>query len=122
MLKRELGEARVKDCGLDGRQNRIAAKKVREWAAKRGYDLSSHRSAGLDALLIQWADVIVYMDGGNRRRLGSYPGALAKARCLGEWVGVDRIPDPNYLPLGAELERVLQLVVDASLALAKDVR
>lgn len=106
----------VRDRGLSDKQGRRAAKKVRDYAAKRGYDLSNHRSQTVSVNDIHWAHVILYMDGGNRTRLAGT--ALQKAVCLAEYVGELRIPDPNYIPRGPELDRLLRMVVQAAEAFA----
>ena len=98
-----------------------AAKKVREWAAGRGYDLGRHRAVGLTDEDVRRADLVLYMDAGNLARLTSgWPEACAKARCLAEYVGEARIPDPAFVPRGPELDRLLGLVVGAAEAAGRE--
>lgn len=111
----------MRDRGF-GKSGRIAALKIREYAAEIGYDLSNHRSETLDTADIDWADLIVYMDGGNLRRLYMSPVSLPNLLCLGNVIGADRIPDPNYLPRGSELRAILRDVVKASEALGLRLR
>lgn len=98
-----------------GPSGRRAAKKVREYAASAGYNLEAHRSLQIIQEDVDWADVILYMDGGNLKRLQKLAGSESKTVCLGSMIGLSRISDPNFLPRGPELERVLQQVIDASL-------
>jgi len=119
MLARRLGPDCVRDRGLGSKPNRAVAKKVREYAAGIGIDLSAHRSCLMTTADVEWCDLLVYMDQGNYKRLSS--AARMKARCLAEWVGRDRIPDPNYLPRGPALQEILNLATVAATRLAAEV-
>ncbi len=82
--------------------NRRAAKKMRDAATERGYDLSGHRSQLATRESLLWADLILYMDGGNYKRLlGMLNGGAVNvvAKCLGEWSlpPQKRIPDPAFM-------------------------
>jgi len=103
----------VRSRGLKARPGQLAAKKVRDYAQLRGYDLSNSRSTLLEAADVAWADVLLYMDTGNLRRLET-AGWQQEAVCLGQYVGAARIPDPNFLPRGPALNSVLDLVVAAA--------
>lgn len=92
-----------------------AAKKIRDYATLHGYDLGQHRAKSVTPSDLLWADVVVYMDGGNLTRLKLIPGFVGtNAKCLGEWVGLPRIPDPNFIPRGEKLNKVLDDVVLAA--------
>ena len=92
-----------------------AAKKMRDAAPPLGVDLSEHRSRLVDQESIDWADLIIYMDGGNRARLQALaPDSLHKARCLASFCpggNVTRIPDPAFMATGSsEFEDVVYLM------------
>lgn len=120
MLRKALGESRVRSGGFS-KPNKPAAKKVRDYAADCGIDLSEHRSSPITAENVAWADLIVYMDGGNAARLGNFGGeaALSKAVCLGWAIGEDRIHDPAFVNRGPLLNELLALIVRASYVLAQ---
>lgn len=118
------GVEEVKSAGFvnPGRQ---AAKKMRDVLEEypedkspytRRYDLEDHRSQVVTQELIDWADLVVYMDGGNLKRLTSQFafGAGHHIACLAEWDSPPekRIPDPGFMARGSEefLETVGQIV------------
>lgn len=118
MLGSIIDPSNVRSGGFIG-PGRLAAKKVREYADGLGYDLSVHRSKLTTLEDAEWADVIMYMDQRNLGELrAAFPGIDNGKRlvCLGSWVGVDRIPDPGYLPRGDRLRGILGMVVTAALA------
>lgn len=102
--------------------NLPAAKKVRDLMSKSGYDLSSHRSQIVTRNLVDWADKIVIMDGGNERRLKSKKfDCMHKVKKLGDVIGIKRIPDPAFMPIGSsELSNTIQLIIKASKLLAEE--
>jgi protein-tyrosine phosphatase len=122
ILARGLDRQRVRDRGLKAKAGAIAAKKVRDFAETVGYSLSTHRAQQVTQADVDWADVVLYMDASNLERLAAYEGATEKAECLGSYVGESRIPDPNYLPRGAELQRVLDLLVVACNVAVEELR
>lgn len=119
ILAERLGHSAVRDRGLGGRTGLLAAKRVRDYAAELGVDLSQHRSRSVTAEDLAWADLIIYMDGGNLRRLKSM--TERPCVCLGSYVGVSRIPDPNYLS-GRDLQQALNLLYQASASAAEQIR
>lgn len=67
----------------------------------RGYDLDSHRAHEVTSEELEWADLIVYMDGGNLKRLLQrldVEGLDRPKMCLAEFAEPQqqRIPDPNF--------------------------
>ena len=114
VLARILGQERVRDCGLKTRPGQICAKKIREFAEQAGYNLSEHRSQQVSTADVAWADVILFMDGGNYRRLQQLVGAAAKAQCLASYVGLERLADPAYVSRGPRLNDLLMQVVRAA--------
>ena len=95
-----------------------AAKKMREATVDWAVNLDNHRSQLINPQLVEWADVIILMDGGNHKRFTeAFPDYLAKVVMLGEYADppVGRIPDPNYLPKGdPRLGEIVELIVTAT--------
>lgn len=104
---------------------RRASKKMRTAAEELGLSLEHHRSQLLTRELHEWADLIVYMDGGNLRRLEAFEQSLPWARdrvCLGEYAPspIARIPDPAFIKRDTpEFAAVVQLIHSCSETLAK---
>lgn len=114
ILAQQLGQERVRDRGLKAKDGGIAAKKVREYALTLGIDLSTHRTRCTQSEDVEWADIVLYMDNANREKLETFPGILGKARCLAEWTGKEKIPDPNYMRGDSkEFRDVMELIVKA---------
>jgi protein-tyrosine phosphatase len=121
ILKDRLGDDFVRDRGLSVREGLLAAKKVRDWATDNGYDLEGHRSVRVRQADVDWANIILYMDGGNRERLlDAFEGVLPKLVCLGSCIGAEKIADPNYVKRGPELDALLAIVEKASLVFANE--
>lgn len=77
---------------------------MREAAAEAGYSLELHRSQLVTPGMLQWADLVLYMDGGNLKRLQHVRGFSAdKCKALGSYLTepVERISDPNYMARGS---------------------
>lgn len=95
------GALEIKSAGFRSAGQR-AARPARLMAAVLGYDLEDHRTALVSDELIAWADLIIYMDGGNRARLEAAMRAAGSSRpyaCLGRWASParSRIPDPAFV-------------------------
>lgn len=120
-LRPEFGFA-VKSAGVkDPIGNHPAAKPAREAAAKRGFDLSRHRAQALTQELLDWADITLYMDKGNLRRLiERFPVEAMDAICLASYVGAKRIPDPCFLP-NDQKEQVWKLLEKSCRAFIKTI-
>lgn len=117
VLEQLLPEGSVRDRGLSTTERRLAAKKVRDYAERLQLNLSGHRSRRVTQEDCDWAHIVVYMDGGNRKRLGEF--RMRGKLCLGAVIGLPRIPDPNYMRTGsAELKETLDDVVRACRRLA----
>ena len=70
-------------------------------------------------------DIVIYMDGGNLKRLQAFVGvnvAPLHWHCLGEFADppVHRIPDPGFQAKGSqEFKDTVHLIANATLNLAK---
>lgn len=109
-------ELRVR--GVKSRAGGRAAKKVRDWGATNcslvaAATLQAHRSAQLTQDDADWATTVLYMDGGNLKRLGAFGGLDQKdVVCLGVFGGATRVPDPNFMKKDSpEFDAALRLVV-----------
>jgi protein-tyrosine phosphatase len=112
----------VRSCGLSGVVNRSTPKKIRNHVGNMPAVLSfleQHRSKHITQQDVDWADMVLYMDGGNFKRLCVFEGAAAKARCLGEWINESRIADPNFMPAGEGLTTLLDSIERAVRELVK---
>ena len=114
VLSSRLGSERVRDCGLKTHPGQICAKKIREYADREGYDLSDHRATQVTPGDVEWADIILFMDGGNYRRLQQLPGAEEKSCCLASYIEQERLADPAFISKGQKLEELLAQVVRAA--------
>lgn len=117
------GALEVKSAGFRKTGER-AARRVRLLAEVLGYDLEAHRSAILSADMLVWADAVIYMDGGNRRRLEEAMLATRCQRpyaCLGAWCNPPRtrIPDPAFISDRRVFVQLLLAVEGAARALAR---
>lgn len=101
-----------------------------------GLDLAEHRSTKVIRLMVDQADLVIYMDGGQRKRLlelcgkmdvgenddGFYVGVPdPKWKCLAWYVGEQRIPDPAFLGRGEAFTAAVQLIARATAVLAEEV-
>lgn len=86
---------------------------------ERGFSLEEHRSTPVDGSMIDQADVVLYMDGGNKRRLEkfleeNYPPQGAefawrtKCRLLASYGSLRRLRDPNYTSDPVELAKMFK--------------
>lgn len=101
---------------------RRAAKKVRDWmSACQGISLERHVPQKVTQEMIEWAEVVVYMDGGNHNRLLDFDVTGRRVECLGTSIGKDRIRDPAFVAKDSpEFRAVMEEIVQASHALAKE--
>ena len=94
--------------------------KMREAAWERHQiNLEEHRSRAIEAADLDWAEVVIYMDGGNLKRLNAIPVHPVIGRpeqlCLGEVIGAARVPDPNFMRRGSdEFDAIVDMVVEAA--------
>lgn len=126
VLAHALGAERVRDRGLS-KDGQIVAKKIRDYAEDHrlrqcgliGADLNEHRSKVVTAEDMAWANIILYMDNANLAKLLTRGCPREKLHCLGHFIALPRIPDPNYMTKGPELDKVLGQVVEAARTVAR---
>lgn len=109
----------------DWKRPERAAKKIRVAGEALGVDLEDHRSQPITQKLLYSSNVVIYMDGGNLKRLLVFAGvnvAPLHWHCLGEFADlpVRRIPDPGFQAKGSqEFADTVHLIAQATLNLAK---
>ncbi len=103
-----------------------AAKKMRDAAKARGYDLGNHRSQLVTRELLEWAEVVVYMDGGNYKRLTNLlngDGVEVTTTCLAKWASpeLERIPDPGFMArASSEFAATVEIIEEAAREFANE--
>lgn len=99
-----------------------AAKRMREVMAERGYDLTPHVPRIVVPAELDVAAAVLYMDGGNRKRLEAMAATLPpdaavleRSFCLGHFVGLPRIQDPAFKTADvAAFQGIVANIVEAS--------
>lgn len=117
ILKQIKPEWVIKSAALkDTKGNEITAKKMREALGELGYPNEGIRSTPISQELVDWADVIFYMDDSNRNKLEEKFGSivLIKSLRLSSLIGIPKIPDPNYAK-GNELHKQVIKMLEESL-------
>lgn len=121
VMARIMGQDAVRDRGLKAKNGTIAAKKVREFAETIGYNLSEHRAVQVTTEDLEWAQLILYMDGSNLRMLNVWEPDCPML-CLGHYIDLPVIKDPAYEPRGPKLTAMLTRVVAAAKKAAETLR
>lgn len=97
IAKQDYPDLEVKSCGLKTTDGKITAKKMRETLQDFGYQTEGIRSQMITQELVDWADLIFYMDDANEKRFIEQFGVMCKAQKLSNYiVGVNKIPDPAF--------------------------
>lgn len=82
-----LDQVEVASAGLHVLPGELASREAVAVLAEKGIDLSGHRAIGLAADKVQWADLILTMEGRQKQRLlEQFPEAAGKAFVLKEYV------------------------------------
>jgi protein-tyrosine-phosphatase len=104
----------VKSCGVAGRQGHITGKKMRTALAQKGFPSEGIRGTPISQELVDWADRIFYMDGGNQRRLEDQFGRLPHAQRLSDYVpGARSVPNPGRCPDLSMHLRIVDMCLEA---------
>lgn len=112
LIRKERPNWHVRVAGLHTRFGRPATPKAKRAAAALGFSLEEHRSEPVSGTMIDWADVVLYMDGGNKKRLqGLVDQATMESKCrlLASYGSLRRVPDPNYTSDPEELRRMFSV-------------
>ena len=118
-----LGPCKIFSAGLSHQENLPSPPDFVREARSFGIDLAGHRSRTMTHLLLEWADIILIMDGSNQNLLLDFGrSALKKSAWLGTWdpAGPLEIPDP-YGQSPAVMRQVLGRLSRATGALAREI-
>jgi protein-tyrosine phosphatase len=119
ILKKMKPDWEVKSAALkDTKGGEITAKKMRTALDEMGYDGTGIRSTPVNVDLINWADVVFYMDDSNETKLRDKFGeeVFRKSIRMSKLIGIPKIPDPNFAK-GNELHK--KVITMLELALTK---
>ena len=109
LLATRLPGCAIRSAGLDALVGMPADPLAREAMRRRGFEIEGHRATQLDARLCTGADIIIVMDGHQKRFIeGTYRATRGKVFRLGEFQKCD-IFDP-YGGTAADFERCLELI------------
>ncbi len=114
MLKQALhqggyGRIEVSSAGLNALVGHDPHHLAQYLIRERGLDISSHRALQLTFELISKADLLLVMDGEQKKLIeANCPHARGKVYRIGEWSNFD-VPDPLGQPIGF-FENVLSLI------------
>lgn len=106
----------VRSAGLkDNAGGQITNKRMREALNSAGYTTEGIRSRKASQEDVEWADLVFYMDNSNEKKFidqfGEEPAR--KARKLGMYIGVEKIPDPQFS--GPETFKHVVTLIEASI-------
>jgi protein-tyrosine-phosphatase len=106
----------IKSAALkDTNGGEITAKKMRLALTEKGFPTDGIRSTPISKELVDWADVIFYMDDSNEKRLFSKFGvdASKKSIRISSLIGEEKIPDPNFAKDNELHKKVIDMLVNA---------
>lgn len=113
ILKKIKPDWEVKSAALkDTKGGEITAKKMRLALEELGYDGSGIRSTPVSQELIDWADVVFYMDTSNEEKLRDKFGeqVFNKSIRMSKLIGLHKIPDPNFAKNNELHKQVIKMI------------
>lgn len=115
IMEQKYPKYNVKSAGLKTTDGKITAKKMRDSLNERGYPNKGIRSSICTKDLMDWADVVFYMDNGNEKRLDEQFGLSDKCFRLSNFLpGVNKIPDPAFAK-GTEMHHKVITMIEKAL-------
>ena len=115
IMKQKYPQFNVKSAGLKTKDGKITAKKMRDTLTERGYPTEGIRSSVCTQELMDWADVVFYMDNGNEKRLNEQFGLPSKCVRLSNFLsGINKIPDPAFAK-GTEMHHQVITMIEKAL-------
>jgi protein-tyrosine phosphatase len=111
----------VRSCAVkDNAGGELTARKTRTALAELGYQTEGVRSTKATQRLMNWADIVFYMDKGNLSRLSAqFPESRSKFVNLGSCIGIDKIDDPGFTSDPKVVMRVTTQIRDSIKAWSK---
>lgn len=116
ILKQIKPEWEVKSAALkETKGGHITTKKMREALTEKGYSPDHIRSTPISQELVNWADVIFYMDDSNQKKLEEKFGntVFVKAIRISNLIGIPKIPDPNFAKTNDLHKQVIDMIYAA---------
>lgn len=116
ILKQMKPDWEIKSAALkETKGGEITAKKMREALKEKGYPTDGIRSTAISDELVEWADVIFYMDDSNEKKLYTrfQTKASVKAIRLSNLIGEKKIPDPNFSKTNELHKIVIDMIIKA---------
>lgn len=114
IAKKMYPQHEYKSAGLKTTDGKITAKKMRDTLEHNGYDGEGIRSTAVTQELVDWANVIFYMDNANEKRFIEQFGEMPKAEKLSNYImGIDKIPDPAFAQGTAMHQKVIGMIEHA---------
>jgi protein-tyrosine phosphatase len=106
----EVQSAGVKE-GAGGEKTTL---KMRKALQEKGFPSEGIKSQALTETLLEWADLVFYMDSGNLKRLAKFdPKHSTKLHSLGELTGKRSIPDPHFSSGYEQHKLVVDMISEA---------
>lgn len=102
----------VDSAGLkDSAGGELISKKMRT-VLKETNDIDSmRRSKKCNHQMMEWADIVFYMDNGNRKRIeDQFPEYMSKCQSLAACLGIPKIPDPAFSKGIDEYHKVVRYI------------
>lgn len=114
-VRRKFRYLDVRSCGLkENAGGEITAAKTRRALATLGIETDGIRSTPISKKLVDWADIVFYMDDRNLASLlSSFPDSKSKFVSLGSWSGLRKIKDPGFSSDPQEVLSVIKQVMDS---------
>lgn len=113
ILKKIKPDWEVKSAALkETKGGEITAKKMRLALEESGYDGTGIRSTPASQELIDWADVVFYMDTSNEEKLHAKFGeeVFKKSIRMSNLIGLPKIPDPNFAKTNELHKQVIKMI------------
>jgi len=113
ILKTKKPDWEIKSAALkETKGGEITAKKMRDALNEKGFPTEGIRSVPISQELVDWADIIFYMDSSNENKLEEKfgPQVFTKAKRLSNYIGIPKIPDPNFAKTNDLHKQVIDMI------------
>lgn len=111
ILKKLSPSSKVDSAALKNKKNLIITKRMREALQKHNYKYTEIRSKPLTKSLINWADIVFYMQPSHLRDLMSKFGTSNKYVSLAKYIGKTKIHDPAFDGTQEEVLKDIELAI-----------
>jgi protein-tyrosine-phosphatase len=117
ILKKMKPDWEIKSAALkETKGNELTSKKMREVLNDSGYPTDGIRSTPISQQLVDWADIIFYMDNSNETKLEEKFGIdiFKKSVRISNLIGIPKIPDPGFAK-GSEMHKSVVKFLETAL-------